>query len=104
MASLRITEYEQLGEVPGGFRVPAGVEPATAKQAVTFTTSVASAAFNNRTNFVRIHTDSICAIEFGTAPTAVAGTGTRMVAGQTEFFALNPSFRGTLKVAAVTDT
>lgn len=104
MASLRITEYEKMVEVSGGFRVAAGEEPAIAVQTVTFTTSTPSAAFNVRTKFVRIHTDAICSVVFGTNPTAVAGT--RLTVGQTEYFGVNVKdfAPGTMKVAAVTDT
>jgi hypothetical protein len=62
---------------------------------------VASSAFNAATTYVRIHTDAICSISFGTAPTATTST-MRMVAGQTEYFAV-PVGRS-FKVAAITNT
>jgi hypothetical protein len=65
------------------------MQPPIAEQAIVNTgASTASAAFNQKTRFVRLHTDAICAVAFGTAPTAiVAGaTGTmRMAANQTEY-------------------
>jgi hypothetical protein len=43
-----------------------------------------SAAFNAKTTFVRLHTDAVCSIKFGTNPTASATTA-RMAAGQIEY-------------------
>lgn len=97
MATLYITEYERVDNS----NPPVAMVPAIAKQAVTFTgTSAASAAFNARTKMVRIHTDAICSIVFGTTPVAVA-TDSRMAADQTEYFALS---KADLKVAAITNT
>jgi len=58
--------------------------PALAEQKITYSTTTQSAAFNAKTRMVRIHTDSICSIEFGTNPTATTSTG-RMAAGATEY-------------------
>lgn len=105
MSRLFISEYEKMVEVTGGFRVAVGEEPSIAEQVFTYTgTAQVSAAFNVRTKFVRIETDGICNILFGTAPVAVAGASKRLTAGQTEFYGVNPAFAGTLKVSAVTDT
>lgn len=104
MARLCVTEYERMAEVAGGFRVSVGVEPAIAIQNVAFTaTAGVSAAFNPRTRFVRVEVDGIASVLFSTAGTAaVAGAGTRMTAGQTEYFGVDA---GTgLRVSAVTDT
>jgi hypothetical protein len=45
---------------------------------------VQSAAFNAKTCFVRLHTDAVCSLKFGTNPTASATTA-RIAAGQTEY-------------------
>jgi len=50
---------------------------------------------------VRIHTDSICSIEFGANPTATTSTP-RMVAGQTEYHGVPVG--QSYMVAAITNT
>ena len=99
MAVLYITEYQRLAAAQGA-QVAAGQEPSVAEQNVAIGAgSLASAAFNARTNFVRLHSDAICSVAFGAAPTAVA-TAKRMAANQTEFFGVNPG----QKVAVITNT
>ena len=99
MATLYVSEYAQ---VPYGAGQPimTGVEPATAEQTVSISgTSAASSAFSPRTTFVRVHTDAICSILFGSSPTAVT-TAKRMAANQTEFFGVIPGH----KVAVISNT
>lgn len=89
MAFLYITEYAEVHLGLGGRQGQMPIEPPVAEQAISNTGgSTQSAAFNAKTRFVRIHTDTVCAVEFGTNPTAVpagaSGTG-RMAAGQTEY-------------------
>lgn len=85
MARLSIREYEHISAVSRGI-VPVGEEPAVASQSLTISgTSAASAVFNVRTRFVRVHTDVNCSLDWSTAPVAVAGS-CDMVAGQTEYF------------------
>lgn len=77
-------------------------EPANALQTVAITAgSVASAAFQNNTNLVRVHTDAICSVAFGAAPTATATT-TRLAANQTESFRV--PMGAAFKVAVITNT
>jgi hypothetical protein len=59
-----------------------------------------SAAFGSQTTLVRVHVDAIGVIAFGSAPVASTTTGIRMVAGQTEYFAVN----GGQKVAVIVAT
>ena len=105
MALLYVSEFAELEIGPAG-RVGQIPMPPVAEQTVAIGVgSVASNAFNAKTRFVRLHADAICAVKFGTAPTAiVAGaTGTaRMVAGQTEYFGvpLGQSY----KVATIAST
>ncbi|SRR6266404_1877926 len=101
MSTLYVSEYIDVMHGPG--EVGVGVEPSTDQSPLTFTaTHAESAAFAANTKLVRIHTDGIASIKFGTAPTAVANTNKRMTAGQTEYFAVP---MGTaLKVSAVTST
>jgi hypothetical protein len=61
--------------------------------------SLQSAAFDNATTVIRIHTDAICSIAFGTNPTATANT-MRLPADTTEYF----SVKGGQKVAVITNT
>jgi len=77
------------------------MEPPVAEQKITDGSSTQSAAFSAKTRMVRIHTDSICSIEFGTNPTATTSTA-RMVAGQTEYHGVTPNTG--MMVAAITNT
>lgn len=105
MSIMYIQEYERMGEVPGGYRVSAGVEPAHASQAITFAASVASANFNVRTKFVRIHVDGPACLKFGASPTATNQVDMPMTTGQTEYFAVDAAaVAAGLKVAAITKT
>lgn len=100
MATLYVTEFDGIS-VPLGGVAQVCNQPPIAEQTVSFSSSTASSAFNAATRIVRIHTDSICSIAFGTSPTATTSK-MRMVAGQTEYFAVpvNQSY----KVAAITNT
>jgi len=96
MAVLYISEYPQ-----NAVDVPTLVsEPATVTQTVAIAAgSAQSAAFRTDTRMVRLHTDAICSILFGTNPTASATTP-RLAANQTEYFKVTPGF----KVAVITNT
>lgn len=101
MSTLYISEYADVGHAGGN--VPVGAEPANTDQVVTFTaTAGQSVAFKNNTVMVRIHTDGICSILFGTNPTAVANTNKRMAVSQTEYFTV--PLGASYKVSAVTST
>jgi hypothetical protein len=101
MAKLYVTEYAALGQGANGIPAQIAYEPPVASQVVTFTTSTQSSAFNAATQFVRVHTDSICSITFGTNPTATT-SNRRMAADATEYFAVPAG--NAFKVAAVTNT
>lgn len=94
MAKLYVTEFDN-------WDANSAQEPSVANQAFTFSTTTQSNAFNARTRMVRVHTDTICSIEFGRNPTATTSTR-RMAAGATEYFSVPAD--GTFKVAAVTNT
>ena len=85
MAIIYISEYKNLARDESGQVIQAGQEPALATQAVTFTTSVASAAFNSLTRFVRISCNANANLSFGLAPTATATT-MEVQADTPEFF------------------
>lgn len=102
MAKFYITEYVEIAQTYGGGRssqVP--MEPPVAEQTVTFSGATQSAAFNAETRLVRIETDSICSVLFGTNPTATTSSG-RMAAGQTEFRAVPP--KRSMKVSVISNT
>lgn len=83
MSTLYITEFTEQGT---GSNQQLAVQPPVAEQTVAISGSTTqSSAFGNRTVIVRLHTDSICSIEFGANPTATA-TKARMAANQTEYF------------------
>lgn len=101
MATLYVTEFSDSGANRSG-KNPYPQQSPTAEQTVAIGgSSTASSAFNARTNFVRLHTDAICSVSFGTAPTASATTA-RMAAGQTEYHAI-PAGQ-TYKVAVITNS
>lgn len=96
MATLYVTEYAGIG----GDHIQTPLEPAIAQQTVAIGgSSTASAKFNDSTRLVRLHTDAICSVAFGSTPTAVA-TAQRLPANATEYFAV----MGGQKVAVITNT
>lgn len=100
MAVLYITEYVQPG-VYGGEIVPVGYEPGVDQTVAIAGTSAQSNALQNNTQLVRIETDAICSIKFGTNPTALA-TSKRLAANQTEYFFVQPNTQ--LKIAVISNT
>ena len=102
MAVLFITEFARQGRDASGYRMVVPEEPPLANQTVNITaSSVQSSAFNPLTKFVRIHTDAICSVSFGTAPTATA-TNMRMAANTAEYFSV--PLGASWKVAVITNT
>ncbi len=102
MATLYIAEYQQLTPAPPGAQGQFQMEPPIAQQTVAIgASSTQSAAFNPLTRFVRLHTDAICSVNFGTNQTAAA-TNARMAANTTELHGVpvNQAF----KVAVITNT
>jgi hypothetical protein len=99
MASVYVTEYLALGKGALDNVTQAPAEPPLAEQLVAITgSSTQSAAFNQRTRFVRVHADAICSVAFGSNPTAV-NTAKRLAANQTEYFGVN----GNDKIAVITN-
>ena len=96
MAKLYISEF-----ISGPDKAMPPQEPCVTDQTpvVIGAGSLQSAAFNSKTNLVRIHTDAICSIAFGEDPTATADSK-RMAAGQTEYFTVG----GGQKVAVIENT
>jgi len=106
MAFLYITEFAEVEIGPVGRVGQFAAQPPLAEQAIVNTGgNTQSAVFNTATRFVRLHADSICAIEFGLNPTAVAAgaSGTaRLAANQTEYFGVPKG--QSFKVAVILST
>lgn len=102
MATLYVTEYADLGVSPGSGAAPVVAEPPTAEQTVSIGgSSTQSSAFANNTNFIRLHTDAICSVLFGTNPTATAAKR-RLAANQTEYVKVPQG--AAYKVAVITNS
>jgi hypothetical protein len=97
MAKLYVTEFGGMGMAHS----QTAMTPPIVEQApvVIGAGSLSSAAFDNATTVVRIHTDAICSIAFGATPTATANN-MRLPADTTEYF----SVKGGQKVAVITNT
>jgi len=101
MATLYVAEFVSVGGT-SNFGVQGAQVAPVAEQTVSIGgSSTPSNAFNASTTFVRIHTDAICSIAFGTSPTATTSK-MRLAAGQTEYFSV-PANAG-YKVAVITNS
>lgn len=102
MAVLYVAEFVSTGGT-GNFPVAGAQVPPVAEQVVAIggASTQCTNAFDKNTAFVRIHTDAICSIAFGTNPTATT-VKMRLAANQTEYFAvpLGQSY----KVAVISNT
>jgi hypothetical protein len=102
MAVLYVTEYARQGRDASGYQMVVADEPAIANQTIAIGVgSVQSAAFNALTKFIRVSTDAVCSVEFGTNPTATATTR-RMPANSTEYFSV--PLAGSYKIAVIVNT
>lgn len=97
MAKLYVTEFGGMGQNHAQIAQSPPIVEQT--PVVIGAGSLQSAAFDYATTVVRIHTDAICSIAFGTNPTATANT-MRLPADATEYF----SVKGGQKVAVITNT
>lgn len=97
MAILNVTQFQD-GAYLGSAVNAAGVGSKTSEN-VSFTTTTQSTAFKATTTMVRVVSDADCYIEFGTNPTAAAGS-IYLPSGIVEYFGV-PSGQS-FKVAAVT--
>ena len=97
--TLYITELSSLGIDASGQNILAPVMPPPAEQTVTIGgSSAASAAFGGTTRFVRIYTDAVCSIAFGTNPTATTANQ-RIAANEKRLYTVTPA----MKVAVITN-
>lgn len=85
MSTLYITEYSALGTNERGGLNQVAMAPSIADQTVAVGgASASSAAFDPRTNLVRVQSDVVCSIKFGTSPTATTST-MRLAANAAEY-------------------
>jgi hypothetical protein len=98
VATVYIAEFPEINVSQGNI-TPIVVGTPLVEQTVAIGAEAKSAAFNAKTQIVRIHADAICSIMFGNNPTATT-TKMRLVAGQTEYFRVNP----TDKVSVISNT
>ena len=68
MATAKISEYKEMAKDASGDNVAVPMEPAISTQTVTFTTAVASAAFNKSTKFIRVVADAKAHFVVGGSP------------------------------------
>jgi hypothetical protein len=100
MAVLYVTEFSDTMRQGGPIMV--AMEPENASQTVAIGAgSVQSSAFANNTQLIRLETDAVCSVKFGTNPTATA-TNRRLQAGDVEYFGV--PLGGSYKVAVITNT
>lgn len=101
MATLYVAEFSDTAHLRNS--VPIAMAPPLAEQTVAIggSSTPSTNAFGNATRFVRVHVDAICSIAFGTSPAATTAN-MRMIAGQTEYFAVNPG--GGHKIAVITNS
>lgn len=100
MALLYIAEFDTLATPSEGGNAQIARLTPIAEQTIAISgTSTQSAAFNKATRFIRVETDSICAIAGGANPTAVTesttnatatGGGIRLAANDKEYFGVTP--------------
>lgn len=104
MATLYITEVDEVGLDANGKEIMAPVDPtlvAPYSMAITGS-STQSQIFSNRTRYVELHCDAICSIAIAVNPTAVV-TASRLGAGERIFRALRRGATG-LRVAVIANT
>jgi hypothetical protein len=99
VATLYIREYQTIASPGPDFNgMQAGLEPGVDQPTLPIGGAVQSVAFLPTTRFVRLHTDAVCSVLFGTNPVASTANA-RMAANQTEFFGVQPG--ANLKVSVI---
>jgi len=102
MAAVYVAEFVSIAGT-GNFAIAAAQVAPVNEQTIAIGGSSATiaTAFNPKSRFIRVHTDAICSIAFGTAPVATI-TNMRMSANQTEYFGLPPT--ANFKMAVISNT
>lgn len=99
---LWVIEYDKLAVATDGKTVPAGREPALAKQRVDFTGVTGtgtelSSKFNANTRYVEVVCDTDCQVEFGKSGVVQTGNTSKPVfANDRLFVGIDPSNVNTL--------
>lgn len=101
MATLYITEFSSMAQIPGAIGQMAQEPPVAAYSIAIGVGSIQSQAFDPSTRFFELNTDSICSIAVGKNPTADA-TKRRMSANQTIFRGVPEG--SAFKVAVITNS
>ena len=101
--TIYVSEFVSFGRDGNGNVTPYPLQPAAATQtlAVTGISAATAAAFLSTTTIVQVHTDAICSVVFGSAPTATVANA-RIPANETRYFSVAPG--SALKIAAITNT
>ena len=94
MASMYISEYSHMGHdggnIGGGALAQLPQEPSAATQKVTFTTTVASAAFNAETRIICVRLDASGHVSFGNSSVAATTSHKPLTAGTDYYFGVKP--------------
>ena len=93
-----MTEYATSGTISGK-GLPAAFTPPIANNNVAIGAGASSNAFSANTKLIRVHSDAICSIVIGAAPTATTADA-RMAANQTEYYQVVPGH----KISVITNT
>jgi hypothetical protein len=100
-ATCKISEYRDLILDANGRIVPVAQEPALATQSVTYTTSSASAAFNDETRYVRIVCDAKAHFIFTRDGTNATASSPYLSADVSEYFGIQRAPRATTQTLKV---
>jgi hypothetical protein len=103
VAVLYVAEFAEMLIGPAGRVGQVPAMPPLAEQTVAIggASAPTTNAFNAKTRMVRLHTDAICSVAFGTAPTATSAN-MRLAANQTEYVGV--PLGASYKVAVITNT
>ena len=100
--TIYVNEFTSFGKDANGNVTPYPLQPATAFQTLAVTgVSAQTTAFAATTTVIQVHTDAICSIVFGTAPTATTSNA-RLPANETRYFSVPAG--SALKIAAILNT
>ena len=105
MSSLYITEYSQISRQGVGVgSAQAPQETVLAEQKLTIGGgSTASAAFNANTRLVRLQSDAVCSVLFGSSSVVATANSQRLAAGVSEYHGI-PPYQVVSKVAVITNS
>lgn len=98
MANINITECINIAGDSGGISYPAPEAPFNTVQDVSFSaTEALSAAFSDRTRFIRIRPDADCVYVVGNDPLIGANPATFLGSGQIEFVGVKKGMKIAVK-------